>query len=146
MTKRMDGELANLSQDDDEIMKALDAFQRGWNSRDVRQYAAALHFPHLILEGGTFREYPDQEKFVARGPAYWAAVQPEWDHTVWEDLRIVQRIGETVHVAGRWARLDKSGRVLQRADVLYVVVRKNGRWGIFARSGNRSAQRAAADR
>ena len=126
--------------EDREVMAALDAFLHGWNSRDARQYAAALHFPHLILEGGQYREYPDQQGFVALGASHWANVPPDWDHTDWEGRRIVQQIGDTVHVAGRWARKDKSGRVIQRADVLYVVV-KNGRWGIFARSGNRAAQR-----
>lgn len=129
-----------ISDDDGDVMKALDYFLSGWNSRDARQYAAALHFPHLILEGARYFEYPDQDQFVARGAAHWARVPPEWDHTVWEDRQIVQRIGDTVHVIGRWARVDKSGRVIRKADILYVVLKKNGRWGIFARSGNRAAQ------
>lgn len=137
-----------LAQPGDEpaILAALDAFLDGWNSRDATKYAAALHFPHLILEAGGFRQWDSEEKLVAVGAGHWANVQPEWDKTVWEDKKIVQRIGDTAHVTGRWVRLDKSGRVLQKADVLYVVLRKNDKWAIFARSGSRAAQRSAAAR
>ena len=130
------------SAEDAAVMQALQAFLDGWNSRDAKQYAAALHFPHVFLENGTVRVYPDEVEFLSRGSGHWAAAQPEWARTVWEDRRIVQRLPDTVHVAGRWARLDKSGRILSKADVLYVVVKKNGRWALFTRSGSRVAQRA----
>lgn len=128
--------------EDAAVMQALQGFLDGWNSRDVKKYAAALHFPHVFLENGTVSMYPDEAQFLARGADHWARVQPEWDHTVWEDRRIVQRLPETVHVIGRWVRLDKAGKVLSKADVMYVVVKKNGRWALFTRSGSRAAQQA----
>lgn len=130
--------------DDAAVLQALQNFLDGWNSRDVTKYAAALHFPHVFLENGTVRIYQGEAEFLARGKAHWDNVQPEWDRTVWEDRRIVQRLPDTVHVAGRWVRLDKNGKVLQKADVMYVVVRKNGRWALFTRSGSRAAQRTVA--
>lgn len=132
--------------DEPAILAALDAFLDGWNSRDAKRYASALHFPHLILEAGAFRQWETEAQLVAVGSGHWANVQPEWERTIWEEKKILQRIGDTAHVAGRWVRLDKSGRVLQKADVLYVVLRKNSRWAIFARSGSRAAQRAAGAR
>lgn len=129
------GIVAGAQGEDSEIMRALDRFLAGWNSRDVREYAAALHFPHLILEGSSYVEYVSEAGFISVGPTHWARVPPQWDYTVWEDRRIVQRIGDTVHATGRWARLDKSGRIFQRADVLYLITRKGDRWAIFARSG-----------
>ncbi len=126
--------------DEADAMRALDAFLDGWNSRDVRKYASALHFPHVFLEAGTVRMFADEAQFFAVGADHWAGVQPEWDHTVWEERKVIQRIGDTIHIAGRWARLDKSGKVLSKADVMYVVVKKNGRWALFTRSGSRAAQ------
>lgn len=99
----------------------------------------------MFLEAGTVRVFSDEAQFLAVGAGHWAMVQPEWDHTVWEERRVVQRLPDTVHVAGRWARLDKSGKVLSRADVLYVVVKKNGRLSLFTRSGSREAQRARGE-
>jgi hypothetical protein len=62
--------------DDAAVMRALDAFIEGWNSRDAKQYAAVLHFPHVILEAGTPRLYPEEREFVARGSEFWSTVQP----------------------------------------------------------------------
>lgn len=126
--------------DEAEAMRALDAFLIGWNSGDVRKYASALHFPHVFLEAGTVRTFTDEPQFLEVGAGHWAGVQPEWNQTVWEQRKVVQQIGDTIHIAGRWARLDKSGKVLSKADVMYVVVKKNGRWALFARSGSRAAQ------
>lgn len=132
--------LLAAASEDAEVLAALDRFMSGWNSREPARYADALHFPHLILEGGRHTLYATREEFLARGKQHWERVPAQWDRSVWRERKIVQRIGDTVHVAGRWARLDKAGREFQSADVLYVVVKKDGRWAIFTRSGNRAAQ------
>lgn len=133
---------AQSSDRDGEIMAALDAFLNGWNSRDAKTFASALHFPHVVFEGGNPRTTQSASDFIARGAELWATAQPDWDRSVWEERRIVQRLPGVVHVAGRWARLDKSGKIIGRADVLYIIANKDGRWAIAARSGSRGAQGA----
>ena len=123
--------------EDSVVLQALDNFMSGWNSRDPMKYADALHFPHVILDDGRFNEFPSREEFVVRGKSLWDSAPKEWDHTVWVKRQIVQRIGDTVHVAGTWARKDKAGKTIHTADVLYVIVKRDGRWRIFARSGSR---------
>jgi len=123
--------------EDRAVLQALDHFLTGWNSRDPERYADALLFPHLILDDGHINQFPDRERFVARGKSLWDSAPAEWDHSVWIKREIVQRIGDTVHATGSWARIDKAGRTISTADVLYVVVRRGGEWKIFARSGNR---------
>ena len=124
--------------EDDAALKALDNFLAGWNSRNPELYANALRFPHLILDGGRINQYSTREQMLAQGPSLWNSVTPDWDHSEWISRQIVQRIGDTVHVAGSWARKDKAGRTISTADVLYVVVKQeDGQWKIFARSGNR---------
>ena len=123
--------------EDSAVLQALENFLNGWNSRDPTKYADALHFPHVILDDGRFNEYPSKEHFVARGKSLWESAPKEWDHTVWIKRQIVQRIGDTVHVTGTWARKDKAGKTIHTADVLYVVVKRDGQWRIFARSGSR---------
>jgi hypothetical protein len=129
--------LAQQNSEDPAVLQALDNFLTGWNSRDPVKYAEALHFPHLILDDGHFTEYSSREQFLARGKALWDSAPPNWDHTVWVNHQIVQRIGDTVHATGTWARKDKDGHTINTADVLYVVLKRDGQWRIFARSGNR---------
>ena len=123
--------------EDRAVLQALENFMSGWNSRDPARYADALHFPHLILDDGHFREFSSREQFIALGKSLWDSAPAEWDHSVWVKRQIVQRIGDTVHVAGTWARKDQAGRTIHTADVLYVVVKRDGQWKIFARSGSR---------
>ena len=125
------------SNEDSAVLQALDDFMNGWNSRDPSRYADALYFPHLILDDGRFNEYASREQFVAKGKSLWDSAPAEWDHSVWIKRQIVQRLGATVHVTGTWVRKDKAGRTIHTADVLYVVVKSDGRWKIFARSGSR---------
>lgn len=95
-----------------------------------------------MFEGGSPRVTQSASEFIARGAQLWASAQPDWHRSVWEERRVVQRLPGVVHVAGQWARLDKSGKIIGRANVLYVVANKDGRWAIAARSGSRSAQGA----
>ncbi len=123
--------------EDTAVLQALENFMNGWNSRDPVKYADALLFPHLILDDGRIRQISSREEFLAQGKSHWDSAPIEWDHSEWIKRQIVQRIGDTVHVTGTWARKDKAGRTISTADVLYVVVKRDGQWRVFARSGNR---------
>src|ERR1700682_6129859 len=125
------------SSEDSAVLQALDDFINGWNSRDPARFADCVHFPPLILDDGRFTEYPSREQFVAKGKSLWDSAPREWDHSEWVKRQIVQRIGDTVHVTGTWVRKDKAGKTIYTADVLYVVVKRDGRWRVFARSGSR---------
>lgn len=122
---------------DQEVMAALNAFLEGWNSRDIERFADALHFPHFILDAGSARIFLERSDLTELGDEAWAHVPQEWNHTEWRAREIVQRLGDVVHVIGTWARINHDGEVFRTADVLYVVVKKEGRWRIQARSGNR---------
>ena len=134
---------AALAQDgaDRAILEALDRFMAGWNSRDPEKYADALHFPHVVLDDGRVTEYATRQQFVARGKGLWASAPPDWDHSEWTRRQIVQRLGDTVHATGTWVRKNKAGKTIYTADVLYVVLKRDGAWKIFARSGSRGLQR-----
>jgi hypothetical protein len=130
--------LAQSLDEDREVMAALEAFLEGWNSRRVEQYAGALHFPHVILNAGSARIWEEKSDFLEIGDQHWDRAPQEWDHTEWRKREIVHRVGVVAHVAGTWARINHGGEVFMTADVLYVVVKKGGRWGVQARSGDRA--------
>ena len=123
--------IAAKTTEEDAVLMALDNFMSGWNSRDPEKYADALFFPHVILDDGHVSQYASREELVARGKALWASAPKEWDHSVWVKRQIVQRIGDTVHAIGTWARKDKAGKTIHTASVLYVVVKRDGHWKIF---------------
>ena len=111
-------------------MGALDAFLDGFNSRAPETFAAVLHFPRVVLDGPRIIQCEAKEDYVAWDSALWGSVQDNWDRTVWDDRRVVQHLRHTVHVAGRWVRLDPAGNVIAKADV---------RPGSRARAGRRGS-------
>lgn len=114
--------------------RAVERFLITWNSRDPDQWAGSLHFPHsrpsvggsrLWLARAEYVETVDYDRVLATG----------WDHTEYEDLRSVHAGDRKAHIAGRWARFDAVGNVIQRNLVTYVATERNGKWGIQARFG-----------
>jgi len=133
--------MSQTTDQDAEVFAVLDDFFSGWNARDVNQYADALHFPHIILNSGDVFSFGDRAEFIARGTAHWSSVTEQWDHTEWKERNIIQRNGNVVHVLASWTRFDKSGVGYHTAENIYVIVHKDGRWGLQARSGNRFPNR-----
>ena len=107
--------------------RAVERFLSTWNSRDPDQWAGSLHFPHsrpsvggnrLWLARAEYVETVDYERVLATG----------WDHTEYEVLRSVHASDRKAHIAGRWARFDAVGNVIQRNLVTYVATERNGKW------------------
>ena len=116
-----------------EAMGVLDAFMTAFNSRDIDALEKTLHFPHyrfasgevsVLAEAGT---RPDaMERFTTATPG--------WDRSAWEKREVVHSGPSKVHIDTHFVRYRADGSVLSRFDSLYIVTRKNGRWGIKARS------------
>tara|TARA_B100000809_G_scaffold212225_1_gene216118 strand:- start:7616 stop:8269 length:654 start_codon:yes stop_codon:yes gene_type:complete len=79
----------------------------------------------LWLTPAEYVETVDYERVLATG----------WDHTEYEDVRSIHAGDRKAHIAGRWARFDAGGNVIQRNLVMYVAIERNGEWGIQARFG-----------
>jgi hypothetical protein len=114
---------------------ALDRFIESWNSRDPYRFAQAMHYPHV-------RVAPRGEPVVSADAAAYAAevrydqaLAMGWDHSRWDEKRVIQVSADRVHAAGRWCRYDAQGRRLLPNQVLYVVTRRGDDWRIQARFG-----------
>lgn len=57
-----------------------------------------------------------------------------WDKSIWIHRRIVTLSESKVHVDTRFRRLRKDGSEIGTYDSLYILIKKDGRWGIKMRS------------
>lgn len=111
-------------------LRVLDAYIAAYNARDESAFVATLHFPHVRIAGDEVRvfrgivEYMHELQLTRGG----------WDYSTWTDRRIVQSSAAKVHVAARFTRYRAGGIPVGSYDSLYVIVLRNGRWGILARS------------
>ena len=111
----------------------LDRFMAALNAKDSAAMDACMHFPHVRMAEGTVTVYPAPgsnpmdlfDRLEARDG---------WDHSAWNERRIVQLGDDKAHIAVRYTRYRGDGSVIGIYDSLYVATRKNGEWGIQARS------------
>ena len=115
-------------------MAATERFMEAWNTRDPVAWAGSLHFPHARPSAGGLRIWATGGEYVA-GADYASIIATGWDHTEFEDLRLVHEGDTKVHIAGRWARVDAAGNIIRRNLVTYVATEADGQWGIRARFG-----------
>jgi hypothetical protein len=111
-------------------LRVLDDYIAAYNARDEAAFVATLHFPHVRIAG-------DRVRVVAGIADYMRELELEkgtWDYSTWTDRRVVQSGPTKVHVAARFTRYRAGGVPVGSYDSLYVIVLRNGRWGVLARS------------
>ncbi len=111
-------------------LRVLDDYIAAYNARDEPAFVATLHFPHVRIAG-------DRVRTFAGVADYMRELELErggWDYSTWTDRRVVQSGAAKVHIAARFTRYRAGGVPVGSYDSLYVVVLRNGRWGILARS------------
>jgi hypothetical protein len=112
----------------------MHAFMNAFNARDTAAWADTLHFPHVRLASGDVHMYRDRAAFLSAMDMDAFAAAFGWDHSTWDDMRIVQSSPEKVHVAVVFSRFDATGGKLASYHSLYVIELIDGRWGVRARS------------
>ena len=105
-----------------------------WNTRDPEVWAGSLNFPHTRPASGGHRVWQTKEDYVATTD-YARVIATGWDHTEFEDLRLVHETDTKAHVAGRWLRVDTDGNPIRRNLVTYIATQIDGRWGSRLASG-----------
>jgi hypothetical protein len=111
---------------------ALDNYLETWNSRDPRQWASSLHFPHVRPGPGTFELSRTPEQYAA-GVNFAATLATGWHHSERTSRRVLQVGLNTVHIAGSWTRYTVDGRALTGSAITYIITNKDGRWGVLSR-------------
>jgi hypothetical protein len=116
----------------DAATACLHGFTAAFNACDTAGMDAHLHFPHLMLSGSARLEWPVPgqhptdffDKLTATG---WAA-------TRYEAISPVLAAADKVHFIVEYTRRDAQGRELSRHRNCWIVVLRDGRWGIAVRS------------
>ena len=117
-------------------LAAAERFMETWNTRDPVAWASALNFPHARPSARGLRVWKTESEYVASADdTYARAVATGWDHTEFEDLRLVHDGDTKAHIAGRWARFDANGNIIRHNLVTYIATEIDGDWGIQARFG-----------
>ena len=107
-----------------------------WNDLDPDGEAAVNNYPFLRIRDGTlalfetYESYRDVVKYFSMPEIFTT----EWDHTVWDELEVVQSSPTKVHLAGLYSRINKDGDTYLTTQTLRIVTLQSGQWGIKVRS------------
>ena len=123
------------TQVEQETMKVLDEFMASFNARDPVALADTYHFPHYRLARGIMSFWETKNAAVqAHVTTYRALPDSGWNRSEWLQRRVDTISESKVHVATRFRRLRQDGSEIGTYDSLYILIRKDGRWGIKMRS------------
>ncbi len=111
-------------------MRVLDEYIAAYNASDKAAWVATLHFPHVRIAGESVTVIPGPAQYIHQ----LELKRVGWDYSTWTERRVVQAGPGKVHIAARFTRYRAGGVPVGSYDSLYVVVLRNGRWGIVARS------------
>ncbi len=123
-------------QDDAQLVAAasacLDRFTERFNACDSAGMDTQLHFPHIMLSGA---ERLDWDR-PGQHPAYFfdALKETGWSHTRYESKTAVLVSQDKVHFLVAYSRRNDRDEVLSLHRNLWIVTRRDGRWGIALRS------------
>lgn len=114
-------------------MKTLDKWMLAFNARNLNQWAATLHYPHVRFASGTVTIFESAEQFADRD-VFGHLAANGWDHSHWIERKVSLSSPEKVHVDTVFERFNPQNESIGVYQSLYILTLENGLWGIKARS------------
>lgn len=112
----------------------LDGFMVAFNAEDDEAIRRNwFHFPHVRLHSGGVSLIPTPEEY-RNLVALRQGQSRDWARSEWDYVECVDAGAEKVHFRVQFSRYRADGSLIGRYRSLWVVVLKDGRWGVQARS------------
>ena len=125
----------DYEQIENEVMGVLDDFMESFNASDPQAHTATYHFPHFRLAQGAMQSMETREDAIqAHVFVFRSLPSTGWYRSIWIDREVISISASKVHVATRFRRLREDGSEIVTTESLYVLINKDGRWGIKLRS------------
>jgi hypothetical protein len=118
----------------------LDVFIGAFNKADPVTFAATNNYPHIRITGPKIVIWNTAEDYIRDNPKESMIAKDTdtkfkgWKTSKWDWRRLVQYSDQTMHFTVAFSRLDGEGKTLATFESLYVITKKDGKWGIQARS------------
>jgi hypothetical protein len=117
-------------------LQAAEEYLEAFNACDWEAWAATFNYPHVrVTRSGSVAVSDTPEEFLAGSSCEgFRALYPDWDHSTWDSVEIVQSGPDKVHIAILANRRDAEGNVLTTFETFHVMTNRDGHWGTQARS------------
>jgi hypothetical protein len=141
--RSMPDSCTDIDPGDTDLLAACELLDRAvaaFNGAEAETRAGLNHYPHVRITGpkvtawATPEDYArdtSREKLLRKGES---TEFKGWTSTEWTSRLLIQRSEETMHFAVTFSRLDDTAVPLAVFESFWVLTKKDGRWGIQARS------------
>jgi hypothetical protein len=119
-----------------EAAKAIEAFFEAFNAHDGEAHLNTHHFPHIrINDQGQVRIVQNASEYQPLESVLEYLTKREgWHHSTLDSVEVIHASPLKVHFSIQFSRYKVDGSRYAVHKSLWVVVKKDDRWGILARS------------
>lgn len=111
----------------------LDNFMTAFNAGEPKAWAATLNFPHVHLAGNEVQVWSTAEEYARQNDVRELG-KSGWSRSRWDWRRLIQQSPDKLHFLVQFTRFGADDKPIGSYESLYIVTRKDGHWGVQARS------------
>ena len=126
-----------LAQAESAAIASMYEHMEGRNANDAEQVAAANNYPLARIGLGQVLIYDTYEIFLAIQERYTIPkfiADPEWHHSIWDELKVVHSTPHKVHIAARFSRVNAEGVPYLSTDTFWIQTEQEKHWGTKMKS------------
>jgi hypothetical protein len=119
-----------------EAAKAIEAFFEAFNAHNGEAHLNTHHFPHIrINDKGQVRIVQNASEYQPLDSVLEYLTKREgWHHSTLDSVEVIHASPLKVHFNIQFSRYKADGSKYAVHKSLWVVIKKDDRWGILARS------------
>ena len=115
-----------------EARKTAEQFVEGFNTRNPQMVRDAMHFPQVRFAGG--RVFVVETVEAWQTPFERMEQAEGWHHSTLDSMQAFHVTEDKVHPGVVFTRCHADGTSYATHNSLWIIIRKDGRWGIQGRS------------
>ena len=117
------------------VKDAIDHYFSSLNAADLQGVSVACHFPHFrVMGNNTVYEWKTADDLVTWFQSHVS--DDGWGYSELDELTLEKFSDQKYHASLKFGRYQADESLIGNYKSLYIVILKDGRWGITGGSGS----------
>ena len=117
------------------VRNTIDLYFSSLNAKDLQGVSVACHFPHFrVMGNNTVYEWKTADDLFTWFQSHVS--DDGWGYSELDELTLEKFSDHKYHASLTFGRYQADGALIGNYKSLYIVILKDGRWGITGGSGS----------
>ena len=117
------------------VRNTIDHYFSSLNAKDLQGVSVACHFPHFrVMGNNTVYEWKTADDLFTWFQSHVS--DDGWGYSELDELTLEKFSDHKYHASLKFGRYQADGMLIGNYNSLYIVILKDGRWGITGGSGS----------